>query len=138
MALRQSAGDLAAALLSIVRTRLELFSLEASGQKAQLMSMLALAFGALLFATLAILVFSIALALFFWPTDHRYTALFCLALAYLVVALALFWYVRRRLTQAPLPFSATLEELKRDVALVESLREPSPARHRHTHYQEPS
>src|SRR3546814_7491131 len=60
MALRQSVGDLACTLLSIVRTRLELFSLEASEQKVNLIAILGMAFGALLFLTLAVLVFSIA------------------------------------------------------------------------------
>src|SRR3546814_1499998 len=71
MALRQSVGDLACTLLSIVRTRLELFSLEASEQKVNLIAILGMAFGALLFLTLAVLVFSIAVALYFWPTDQR-------------------------------------------------------------------
>src|SRR3546814_1754507 len=71
----QSVGDLACTLLSIVRTRLELFSLEATEQKSQMIVILGMAFGALLFLTLAALVFSLTVALFFWPTEHRYLAL---------------------------------------------------------------
>src|SRR3546814_10782495 len=119
MALRQSVGDLACTLLSIVRTRLELFSLEASEQKVNLIAILGMAFGALLFLTLAVLVFSIAVALYFWPTDQRYLALGCLALLYAVLGAGLFWAVRRKLLVSPMPFAATVDELRRDLARSE-------------------
>lgn len=124
MALRQSVGDLACTLLSIVRTRLELFSLEATEQKSQLLVILGMAFGALLFLTLAVLVFSLTLALFFWPTEHRYLALGLLTLFYAMVGGGMFWYVRHKLLFSPMPFSATIDELRRDLALAERLREP--------------
>lgn len=125
MALRQSVGDLASTLLSIVRTRLELFSLEASEQKSRLITLLAMAFAMLLFLTLALLVFSIAVALYFWPTDHRYMALYVLALVYGVVGIGLLLTVRSKLLYSPMPFAATVDELRRDLALVERLRDPS-------------
>lgn len=125
MALRQSVGDLACTLLSIVRTRLELFSLEASGQKAHLITVLGLAFGALLFLTLAVLVLSIAIALYFWPTDQRYLALGLLALVYGLIGCGMFMAVRSKLLFAPAPFAATVDELRRDLSLLERLREPS-------------
>jgi len=123
MALRQSVGDMAYTLLSIVRTRLELFALEATGQKSHLIAILGMAFGALLFLTLAVLVFSIAVALYFWPTDQRYMALGVLALVYGVLGFGLLWAVRHKLLYSPMPFAATVDELRRDLALVERLRE---------------
>ncbi len=125
MALRQSVGELACTLVSIVRTRLELLSLEAAGQKTQLITILGLAFGALLFLTLAVLVFSIAVALYFWPTDQRYMALGLLALLYGLLGCGLFLAVRSKLLFAPMPFAATVDELRRDLGLLERLREPS-------------
>lgn len=125
MALRQSVGDLACTMLSIVRTRLELFSLEASEQKAQLIVILGMAFGALLFLTLAVLVFSLAVALYFWPTEQRYVALSLLTLFYAVLGVGLFWGVRYKLLFSPMPFSATIDELRRDLALADRLREPA-------------
>ncbi|HUH60228.1 MAG TPA: phage holin family protein [Candidimonas sp.] len=125
MALRQSVGEMACTLVSIARTRLELFSLEASGQKAQIISLLAMAFGALLFLTLAILVFSIAVALYFWPTEQRYMALGLLALLYALLGVGLFLGIRSKLLFAPIPFAATVDELRRDLTLLERLREPS-------------
>ncbi len=124
MTLRHSVAELADILLSVVRTRLELFSLEASEQKARLIKMLGMAFAALLFLTLALLVFSIAVALYFWPTEQRYLALGLLALLYGVLGLAFLYAIRRSLLHEPMPFSATLEELQRDMALFDRLREP--------------
>ncbi len=125
MALRQSVGDLACTLISIVRTRLELFALEATEQKSQLVAILGMAFAALLFLTLAVLVFSMAVALYFWPTDQRYMALGLLALLYGVLGLFFFLMVRRKLLFSPMPFAATVDELKRDLTLVERLRDPA-------------
>lgn len=137
MALRQSVGELAATLMSIGRTRFELFALEASVQKSHLLQVIGLVFGALLFFTLAVLVFSVAVALYFWPSDYRYTALFVLALVYAVLGLIMFLLMRRALRRASTPFSATLEELQRDIALVESLAS-SDTKTRHYSRQEPS
>lgn len=137
MALRQSVGELAATLMSIGRTRFELFALEASVQKSHLLQVIGLVFGALLFFTLAVLVFSVAVALYFWPSDYRYTALFVLALVYAVLGLIMFLLMRRALRRASTPFSATLEELQRDIALVESLASSDTKTH-HYSRQEPS
>ncbi|MBP6020614.1 MAG: phage holin family protein [Burkholderiaceae bacterium] len=124
MALRQNVGELACTLLSVVRTRLELFALEAGGQKSHLIAVLGFAFGALLFLTLAVLVFSIAVALYFWPTDQRYLALGLLALIYCGLGIWMFLVVRHKLLYAATPFAATLDELRRDLALIERLRDP--------------
>lgn len=121
MALRESVSELAATLMSIVRTRVELFILEASDQKSHLIQLVGLVFGALLFVTMAVLVFSIAVALYFWPSDYRYTALFVLAAFYAALGLILFLLMRRALALASTPFSATLEELRQDIELVEGL-----------------
>ncbi len=124
MALRQNVGELACTLLSVVRTRLELFALEAGDQKSRLVAILGYAFGALLFLTLAVLVFSIAVALYFWPSDQRYLALGLLALIYCCLGIWMFLVVRHKLLRAPTPFAATLDELRRDLALIERLRDP--------------
>lgn len=127
MALRHSVGDLVTTVLSMARTRLELFALEASGEKSRLIRLLLMAFGGLLFGCLALLVFTAAVAMYFWPTEDRYLALGVLALVYAVLCLALFWSVRHSLRKAPVPFAATLDELKRDIALADRLREPDEA-----------
>lgn len=124
MTLRHSVGDIVTTVLSMARTRLELFTLEATQEKSRLVRVLCMAFGALLFATLALLVFSVAVTLYFWPTDDRYLAMGLLALIYAVIGAGLFIAVWRGLVNGPSPFSATLDELKRDIALADRLREP--------------
>lgn len=122
MSLRQRVGDLSTTAISIVRTRLELFALEAGEQKAGLVKILALLFGALLFSTLAILVFSLLIALFFWATEYRYWALGALIVIYAGLGIVMFLAIANRLNKGPMPFSATLEELGRDLQMLERLR----------------
>ena len=131
MALRQSVTDLAGTVVSALRTRLELFSLEAAEQRSRFIRLLAMTFGALLCITLAVLVFTLLLALYFWPTEYRYWALGLLALGYGLIGLWLFWAVRNALVNDPVPFSATLDELRRDASLIDRLREPAQAGQRH-------
>lgn len=121
MALRQTISQLGSTLMAAISTRLELFALEAEQQKASLITLLSMVFGALLFSTLAVLVFSLLLALYFWPTDYRYWALGILVVLYTGLGAGLFLAVRRRVTTGPIPFSATLSELRRDVAFIERL-----------------
>jgi len=125
MTLRQSVSGLAATFLSILRTRFELFTLEAAEQKSNVLVLLGMVFGALLFLTLAVLVFTVTIAIYFWPTEDRYLALVILAFAYSAVGLGLFVAVRSKLVNGPAPFAATLEELRRDIELVNRLKEPS-------------
>lgn len=136
MALRQSVGELAATLLSMIRTRLELFALEASGQKSQMIRIVSLTFGVVLFATMAALVFSIGIVLYFWPSEYRYVAMFVLAGFYAILGLILFITLRRMVTHASVPFSATLEELRRDIALLERLNDPDPGSRRYAKHPE--
>ena len=125
MALRQAVGGLAATLLSILRTRFELFALEAAEQKSNVLVLLGLALGALVFLLLALLVFTATVAVYFWPTEDRYVALAILAFVYFAIGLGLVVAVRSRLVNRPAPFAATLDELRRDIELVERLKHPS-------------
>lgn len=122
MSLRQRIGSLSSTAVSIVRTRLELFALEAGEQKADLLKLLALLFGALLFSTLALLVFSLLIALFFWSTEYRYWAIGALIVIYAFLGATMFFSISRRLNKGPMPFAATLEELGRDIQMLERLR----------------
>lgn len=122
MSLRQRVGDLGTTAISIVRTRLELFALEANEEKAGLLKLLALLFGALLFSTLAFLVFSLLIALVFWPTEYRYWAIGVLIIIYAGLGLTMFMTIMSKLSKGPMPFSATLEELGRDIQMLDRLR----------------
>mgnify|MGYP001145324371 FL=1 len=123
MGLRKSVFGVASSLVGLARTRLELLALEAASEKARLLKLLGMAFAALLFLTLAVLVFTITVAVAFWPTEDRYLALGLLAAFYLVVGVVLLLVVRHGLVYGPAPFAATLEELGRDAELLERVRD---------------
>lgn len=123
MGLRKSVFGVASSLVGLMRTRLELLALEAAGEKSRLLKLLGMAFAALLFLTLAVLVFTITVAVAFWPTEDRYLALGLLAAFYLVVGVVLLLVVRHGLLYGPPPFAATLEELGRDAELLERVRD---------------
>ncbi|MFG0228094.1 phage holin family protein [Achromobacter sp. 413638] len=123
MGLRKSVFGVASGLVGLLRTRLELLALEAADEKARLLKLLGMAFAALLFLTLAVLVFTVSIAVAFWPTENRYLALGLLAGLYAVLGVGLLIAVRQALLYGPPPFSATLEELGRDAELLERVRD---------------
>ncbi|CAB3735706.1 phage holin family protein [Achromobacter kerstersii] len=135
MGLRKSVFGVASSLVGLVRTRLELLALEAADEKSRLLKLLGMAFAALLFLTLAVLVFTVTVAVLFWPTEDRYLALGLLAAFYGIVGVALLLVVRHGLVYGAPPFAATLEELGRDAELLERIRDaqdddPPPTRRR--------
>ncbi|MGE6916280.1 phage holin family protein [Achromobacter kerstersii] len=135
MGLRKSVFGVASSLVGLVRTRLELLALEAADEKSRLLKLLGMAFAALLFLTLAVLVFTVTIAVLFWPTEDRYLALGLLAAFYGIVGVVLLLVVRHGLVYGAPPFAATLEELGRDAELLERIRDaqdddPPPTRRR--------
>jgi len=109
--------------MGLLSTRLELFALEAAEEKSRLIKLLGLAFAALLFITLAMLVFSVTIAVAFWPTENRYMALGLLAACYALIGIVSLWAVRRQLLFGPTPFAATIEELGRDADMLSRVRD---------------
>lgn len=122
MALRHSVGEFAATLVSMLRTRLELFSLEAGGQRDLLTRAIVKSLIGALLLILALLVLSLTIGLAFWSTAYRYHALVAMVLIYAAAGGWLLWSARQSLAMAPPPFSATLDALRGDMALFESLR----------------
>lgn len=122
MGLRSSVSSVASSLLGLLSTRLELFALEAAEEKARVVKLLGMAFAALLFITLAVFVFTVTIAVAFWPTENRYIALGLLAALYALIGIVLLLSVRRQMLFGPIPFSATIEELGRDADLLSRVR----------------
>lgn len=114
MSLRRQLGMIAASLAAMLRTRLELFGLELAEVRGRLFQAIGLAFAAAIFLTLALLVFSLLVAVWFWATEYRYLALGLLALFYAVLGVWLLLSARRQLDAISQPFAATIQELGRD------------------------
>ncbi len=123
MSVRENLSVVASDLVSMLRTRVELFSLEVAEQKHRLFSMAAMLLAAGLFLLLAVVVASFLVIAFFWPTEYRYWAIGLLSLTYAVAGIVLIWVVCHRIKTESAPFAATLEELHRDLVVLGQLRE---------------
>ncbi len=118
-------SDLAAQLAALGGTRLELFGLEARDAGERLLGRLAALLAAAVFLLLALLVATLALALYFWPTEYRFLALGLLALLYAALGAGLACWLVRRLRQDPDPFAVTAEVLREDVRALAGTAEPA-------------
>jgi uncharacterized membrane protein YqjE len=123
MSVRENLSVVASDIVAMLRTRVELFSAEVAEQKHRLFTMAAMLLAAGLFLLLAIVVASFLVIAFFWTTEYRYWAIGLLSLAYAATGLMLIWTVCRRVKAEPAPFTATLEELHRDLVVLGQLRE---------------
>lgn len=120
MGLKESVGEFGNAVLAIVGTRLELFSIELSEQKESIVKLLCLSFGALLCLALALLILTLTLALLFWHTEYRYLALGIAVLVYAVAGLTMLRMVWNML-RGSIPFEASIAELRHDMACLKRL-----------------
>ena len=111
--LRGALAQLGASLLALLRTRLELASLELEEVREQTVRRLVLALVALHFLTFTVFAASALIVVWFWDT-HRFAALGAVTLFFLLVALAALWRLRAGMRGAAQPFAATLAELERD------------------------
>ncbi len=113
-ALGRALVDLAAQSAALIGTRLELFSLEARDARDRLLCRLALLLASAIFLLLALLVATLAIALAYWPTEHRFLALGLLALLYAVLGIALAGCLVWRARRDPDPFAVTIDVLRED------------------------
>ena len=122
MSIKQTLASAASDLVSMVRTRIALFSVELSIETSRLFGLLALGCAAAVFSLLAALVFSMFVVTFFWDTPHRMLAIGLLGLAYALAAIILLVILCRRLKNGAVPFQATLQELERDAHMFARIR----------------
>jgi len=126
-----AAARLGASLLGLVRTRLELASVELAEERdrvqyqvTSLVVAIALFMFALLFAATWIVVY-------FWDTS-RLTAIAIVALVFAAAGVALLMLRSQAARAAPMPFAATIAEFERDRAALagrdhaDSAEPPSP------------
>jgi uncharacterized membrane protein YqjE len=117
--LKAAAASLAAALLGLGRTRLELAALEFEEVRARTAENLALLLVAAISLAFTILAASMLVVAYFWDT-HRIESLVALTAAYALIALFAMWRLAARRRADTPAFAATLAELERDRArLVE-------------------
>lgn len=113
--------SLTASVVTLGRTRLELFGIELAEQKENALRMGIMAALGMLCLVMAAFVLTAFVAVLFWDTDHRLLAVGLLGLGWLLLGLLCLLSVMRSVRRAKHPFSLTLAELERD---AEALRSP--------------
>ena len=125
--LRGSVARLGASLLGLVRTRLELASIEFAEERNRIQQQLVLLVAATGLLMFGVLFAAMWVVVYFWDTN-RLTAIAIVALVFAAAGAALVLVRSQAARSAPTPFSATIAEFERDrVALAGGTDgEPSP------------
>jgi len=111
--LLESLTAMAATLVAIVHTRLELLSADVEEDRAQVLSLLMLAMAALFFLGVGLVLAAILLVVAFWDT-HRLLVLGSLAGFFLAAGMAAGVFALHKAKTKPRLFAASLSELFKD------------------------
>jgi len=114
----QSGRRILAILVTMVRTRLSLLSVELMEEKSRIWLMLVLTALALIFASMALLMLSLLVIVAFWE-ENRLLAIGALLLFYLVAGGACLLVLKHKAKMGSPLFSSTLRELARDTDELE-------------------
>lgn len=113
---------LLAQVLALVQTRLELFTTELSAEVQRAVRVLVLAFVALLFGALGLLMLAATIILSVWE-QHRLLATAAVTTVFLSIAALAVWQAWRSVARGPRLLEATLEELRRDRDALAAIRD---------------
>ena len=111
--LRHALARAGRSLLGLVRTRLELASVEFVEERDRTVSRLVLAVVAVIFFAFAVLMASALVVVLFWDA-HRVMALVAITVVHAAIGAAAWLRLKAEARSAPVPFAATLAELERD------------------------
>jgi uncharacterized membrane protein YqjE len=111
--LLESLSTLAATLVAIVHTRLDLLSADVEESRAHVLSLLVLALAALFFIGVGVVLAAILLVVAFWDS-HRLLALGALAGFFLAAGVGAWAYALHKARTKPRLFAASLSELLKD------------------------
>ena len=109
---RRGKAGLASRLLEGVEARLALLGFELGEERDRFLASIVGAIVAAILVFVGLLTANFLLVLMFW--DQRILVAGCLVAGYLLGGLALAATIRARLRDAPQPFAATLDELRKD------------------------
>jgi len=111
--LLESLTTLAATLVAIVHTRLDLLSTDLEEEREHLLSLLVLALAGLFCLGVGVVLATILLVVAFWDT-HRLLALGSLAGCFLAAGMAAWMFAMHKARTKPRLFAASLSELFKD------------------------
>lgn len=109
----ESLSMLAATLIAIVQTRLELLSVDLEEERAHLLSILVLILTAMFFIGVGLVLAVILLVTAFWET-HRLLVLGTLSGVFLLAGIAAVVYILHKISTKPRLFTASITELDKD------------------------
>jgi uncharacterized membrane protein YqjE len=109
----QSLRNLAATLVAILQTRVELLVTELEEERMRLLQLLFWIAGAIFFLAVGVLLLVILLVAIFWES-HRLTAIVALASVFLAAGAGMSVAVRNRMRERPRLFPASRDELAND------------------------
>ena len=118
----ESLRHLLAQLLALLQVRVELLTTELSGEIRRVAVILLWAAVGLLFGALAMLMVTVTIIVALWE-QHRVLAAGLITLGFFLVAALALWQVLRRVRGRRPLLAASLEELRRDRAAIDSARE---------------
>lgn len=110
-------AQLGASTLAMLRTRLELATVEFSEERERAKEMLLLVLCTVLVALFALLFASVFIIVYFWDS-YRLTAIGAVTGFYLVLAIIFLIRLRQRMQQKHSPFAATLSQLEEDAEVL--------------------
>ena len=111
--LLEALGDLAATLVAMAHTRLDLISTDLEEDRDHLLALTVTALGAVFFLGIGVVLSALLLVVLFWDT-HRILILGLLAAAFLAAGLAAADQARRMARTKPRLFASSLAELLKD------------------------
>jgi len=115
--LSAAAARLAASLLGLVRTRLELASVELAEERDRVQQQLTMLVAAIAMFLFALLFAATWIIVYFWDTN-RLTAIAVVAIVFALAGAALLMLRSQAARVAPMPFAATIAEFERDRAAL--------------------
>jgi uncharacterized membrane protein YqjE len=121
MSIAETAGKLAATMLAMVRTRIELASIEVEEQSQRYLGYLLMSLLALFLSGIAIVLVALFVVILFWDT-YRIEAVLGMAAVFALSALAIGMKVRAGIASQPALLSATMAELQKDIELLKTAR----------------
>ena len=126
MAIAETVGRLAATLLAMVQTRMELASVEMEEQSQRYLGYLLMSLLALFLFGIAIVLVALFVIILFWDT-YRIAAVLGMAGVFALAAVVIGMKVRSGFASQPALLSATMAELQKDIEFLKT------ARHEHEH-----
>jgi uncharacterized membrane protein YqjE len=121
MAIAETAGRLAATLLAMIHTRLELASVEMEEQSQRYLGYLLMSLLALFLFGIAIVLVALFVIILFWDT-HRIAAVLGMAAVFAGAAVVIGLKVKGGFASQPPLLSATLGELRKDIEFLQAER----------------